>query len=104
MSLPSIEVASLFDIRGKSALIVGATGAFGKVACAALGSAGARLTIAAGNAAELSQLEGELKARGISAQGRRSSARQRSQRQRHCRACRSQLRRGGHPGGRFGHE
>jgi NAD(P)-dependent dehydrogenase (short-subunit alcohol dehydrogenase family) len=67
MSLPNIDVARLFDIRGKSAVIVGATGAFGKVACAALGSAGARLTIAAGNAAELSGLESDLKARGISA-------------------------------------
>jgi len=43
MSLPSIDSAGLFDVRGKSAVIVGATGAFGKVACATLGSAGARL-------------------------------------------------------------
>ena len=43
----------LFDVRGKSAIVIGATGAFGKVACATLGRAGARLTIAAGNAAEL---------------------------------------------------
>ena len=67
MSVPQIDVGKLFDVRGKSAVIVGATGAFGKVACAALGSAGARLTIAAGNAAELSSLESDLKARGISA-------------------------------------
>jgi NAD(P)-dependent dehydrogenase (short-subunit alcohol dehydrogenase family) len=51
MSLPNIDSAGLFDVRGKSAIIVGATGAFGKVACATLGSAGARLTIAAGKAA-----------------------------------------------------
>ena len=67
MSLPAIDVAGLFDIRGKSAVIVGATGAFGKVACAALGSAGARLTIAAGNSEELSRLESDLTARDISA-------------------------------------
>jgi NAD(P)-dependent dehydrogenase (short-subunit alcohol dehydrogenase family) len=67
VSLPNIDVAKLFDVRGKSAVIVGATGAFGKVACAALGSAGARLTIAAGNGAELSSLESDLKARDISA-------------------------------------
>jgi NAD(P)-dependent dehydrogenase (short-subunit alcohol dehydrogenase family) len=67
VSLPNIDVPRLFDVRGKSAVIVGATGAFGKVACAALGTAGARLTIAAGNAAELASLEGDLKARGISA-------------------------------------
>jgi NAD(P)-dependent dehydrogenase (short-subunit alcohol dehydrogenase family) len=53
MSLPNIDSAGLFDVRGKSAVIVGATGAFGKVACATLGAAGARLTIAAGKAAEL---------------------------------------------------
>jgi NAD(P)-dependent dehydrogenase (short-subunit alcohol dehydrogenase family) len=39
---------------------VGATGAFGKVACAALGRAGAKLTIAAANAVELSKLTDEL--------------------------------------------
>ena len=60
MTLPAINPSALFDVRGKSALIVGATGAFGKVACAALGRAGARLTIAAGNAAELSKLTNEL--------------------------------------------
>jgi NAD(P)-dependent dehydrogenase (short-subunit alcohol dehydrogenase family) len=60
MSLPAINPAALFDVRGKSALVVGATGAFGKVACATLGGAGARLTVAAGNAAELSKLMNEL--------------------------------------------
>jgi NAD(P)-dependent dehydrogenase (short-subunit alcohol dehydrogenase family) len=47
---------------GKSAIIVGATGAFGKVACATLGRAGARLTLAAGNVAELAHLAEELTA------------------------------------------
>ena len=60
MTLPAINPSALFDVRGKSALVVGATGAFGKVACAALGRAGARLTIAAGNEAELSKLTNEL--------------------------------------------
>ena len=41
MTLPAVDPSGLFDVRGKSALIVGATGAFGKVACAALGRAGA---------------------------------------------------------------
>ncbi len=40
MTLPSIDPSKLFDVRGKSALVVGATGAFGKVVCATLGSAG----------------------------------------------------------------
>jgi NAD(P)-dependent dehydrogenase (short-subunit alcohol dehydrogenase family) len=57
----------LFDVRGKSALIVGATGAFGKVACATLGAAGARLTVTAGSSGELAKLEAELKAAGIEA-------------------------------------
>jgi NAD(P)-dependent dehydrogenase (short-subunit alcohol dehydrogenase family) len=67
MSLPSIDPSRLFDVSGKSALIVGATGAFGKVACATLGSAGAKLTIAAGKAGDLRTLADELSARGIAA-------------------------------------
>ncbi|HEY1312752.1 MAG TPA: SDR family oxidoreductase [Steroidobacteraceae bacterium] len=68
MTLPKIDHAGLFDVRGKSAIIVGATGAFGKVACSTLGSAGAKLTVAAGNAAELAVLARELAAAGIDAQ------------------------------------
>jgi NAD(P)-dependent dehydrogenase (short-subunit alcohol dehydrogenase family) len=68
VTLPAINAARLFDISGKSAIVVGATGAFGKVACATLGSAGARLTVAAGNAAELNKLTDELSAAGIAAQ------------------------------------
>jgi NAD(P)-dependent dehydrogenase (short-subunit alcohol dehydrogenase family) len=68
VSLPAIDAGALFDIKDKSAIVVGATGAFGKVACATLGSAGARLTIAAGNAAELSTLADELSAHNIPAQ------------------------------------
>ena len=67
MTLPAIDHARLFDVRGKSAIVVGATGAFGKVACATLGAAGAKLTIAAGKAAELTELAAELAARGIAA-------------------------------------
>jgi NAD(P)-dependent dehydrogenase (short-subunit alcohol dehydrogenase family) len=65
MTLPKIDPAALFDVAGRSALIVGATGAFGKVACATLGAAGARLTITAGNASELKTLEGELLHAGV---------------------------------------
>jgi NAD(P)-dependent dehydrogenase (short-subunit alcohol dehydrogenase family) len=60
MTLPAIDSAGLFDVRGKSALVVGATGAFGRVACAALGRAGARLTVAAGSAADMSILANDL--------------------------------------------
>jgi len=67
MSLPNIDFAGLFNVRGKSAIVVGATGAFGKVACATLGAAGARLTIAAGKAAELNTLAAELDEKQIKA-------------------------------------
>jgi NAD(P)-dependent dehydrogenase (short-subunit alcohol dehydrogenase family) len=65
MTLPNIDPSGLFGVAGKSAVIVGATGAFGKVACATLGRAGARLTIAAGNAGELNALKDELEAAGV---------------------------------------
>lgn len=41
---------SLFDVRDKVALVVGASGAFGGVAAQTLANAGARLVLAAGNA------------------------------------------------------
>jgi NAD(P)-dependent dehydrogenase (short-subunit alcohol dehydrogenase family) len=65
VTLPALDPAQLFSVRGKSAIIVGASGAFGKVACAALGRAGARLTLAAGNSDELAKLSQELTAEGI---------------------------------------
>lgn len=67
MTLPSIDTRDLFDVAGKSALVIGATGAFGKVVCATLGGAGAKLTVTAGNAIELEGLAGELAAAGIEA-------------------------------------
>ncbi len=65
MTLPVIDTHALFDIAGKSAIVVGATGAFGKVVCAALGGAGAKLTIAAGNAGDLENLHTELETAGV---------------------------------------
>ena len=47
---------SLFDIRGKSAIVTGATGAFGALAAKVLAGAGASVTICAGNAAELKKV------------------------------------------------
>lgn len=67
MTLPNIDPAVLFDIRGKSAIIVGATGSFGKVACATLGRAGAKLTITAGNGSEIEALRQSLADEGIAA-------------------------------------
>ena len=41
--------AGLFDISGKSAVVVGASGAFGSTASLALGAMGAKMTLASGN-------------------------------------------------------
>lgn len=45
-----------FSVRAKSVLITGATGALGRVAAGALADAGARLTLAGGNAAGLTEV------------------------------------------------
>lgn len=68
MTLPTIDPTGLFDVTGKSALIVGATGAFGRVVCTTLGRAGARLTITAGNGKDLAALAEELTDAGINVQ------------------------------------
>src|ERR1700752_579946 len=47
---------SLFDVRGKSAIITGATGAFGAIAAKTLAAAGANVVIAANNAEGLKKL------------------------------------------------
>jgi NAD(P)-dependent dehydrogenase (short-subunit alcohol dehydrogenase family) len=47
------EPLSLFQVAGRSMLITGATGALGRVAALSLAAAGARLTLAAGNAERL---------------------------------------------------
>ncbi len=67
MTLPAINPMGLFDIAGKSAVVIGATGAFGQVVCATLGNAGAKLTVTAGNAESLATLQAELEAAGVSA-------------------------------------
>jgi NAD(P)-dependent dehydrogenase (short-subunit alcohol dehydrogenase family) len=61
-----MTAAELFDLSGKSALITGATGAFGTMAAETLATAGAKLTLAAGGADALEQLAGDLRARGTS--------------------------------------
>lgn len=50
---------SLFDVKGKVALITGATGAFGTVAAKTLAGAGCSLVLAAGNAEALGEIEKE---------------------------------------------
>jgi NAD(P)-dependent dehydrogenase (short-subunit alcohol dehydrogenase family) len=67
VTLPAISPATLFDVSGKSAIVIGATGSFGKVACATLGRAGAKLAITAGNSEALETLRAELATEGIAA-------------------------------------
>ncbi|HEY7301378.1 MAG TPA: SDR family oxidoreductase [Xanthobacteraceae bacterium] len=55
---------SLFDIRGKAAIVTGASGAFGSLAAKVLAGAGANVVLAAGNAAELTKVSGECEALG----------------------------------------
>lgn len=59
-----MNAAALFDVSGKSALVTGATGAFGKMAAETLADAGAKLTLTAGGADALDRLAGELHDRG----------------------------------------
>jgi len=54
MSLPTPQ--SIFDLTGKSALVTGATGAFGAEAARALAGAGAHVTLAGGNTDKLNAL------------------------------------------------
>src|SRR3954463_14163061 len=50
---------SLFDIRGKTAIVTGASGAFGALAAKVLAGAGANVVLAAGNAIELKKVAAE---------------------------------------------
>lgn len=54
----------LFDIRGKVAIVTGASGAFGSLAAKILAGAGARLVLAAGKASELEATAVECRAVG----------------------------------------
>ena len=50
---------SLFSVKGKTAIVTGATGAFGAIAAKTLAAAGANVVIAASNAEELKKLAAE---------------------------------------------
>ena len=52
---------SMFDVKGKVALITGASGAFGMVAARVLAGAGCKLVLVAGNADALVDIEGECR-------------------------------------------
>lgn len=60
----SLESKDLFNVRGKVALITGATGAFGHVAALALARAGAKTVLTASNAGALDKLAAEIRAAG----------------------------------------
>jgi NAD(P)-dependent dehydrogenase (short-subunit alcohol dehydrogenase family) len=53
---------SLFDVKGKNAIITGATGAFGAIAAKVLVATGANVVIAAGNAGSLKKIGDECRA------------------------------------------
>ena len=60
------DIAKLFDLTGKSALVTGATGALGSAAAAALAGAGAHVTLAGGNTEKLNAVADDLRGRGAS--------------------------------------
>ena len=55
---------SLFDIKGKTAIVTGASGAFGALAAKTLAGAGANVVLAASRQADLDKVGGECKALG----------------------------------------
>lgn len=55
---------AMFDVRGKTALITGASGAFGMVAARILAAAGCNLVLAAGGAEALEEIAAECRAAG----------------------------------------
>ena len=59
---------SMFDVKGKVAVITGASGAFGMVAARVLAGAGCRLVLAAGNATALKEIAEECRADGVAVQ------------------------------------
>lgn len=59
-----MDPLSMFDVRGKVALVTGASGAFGAVAARVLAGAGCALVLAAGNAEALAAIAAECEALG----------------------------------------
>jgi NAD(P)-dependent dehydrogenase (short-subunit alcohol dehydrogenase family) len=55
---------SLFDVKGKTAIVTGASGAFGALAAKVLAGAGANVVVSAGNAAELKKVAGQCESLG----------------------------------------
>ena len=55
---------SLFDVKGKVAIVTGASGAFGALAAEVLAAAGAKLALAAGKAKELAEIAAKCRQAG----------------------------------------
>ncbi len=64
MILPAVDPGKLFDVAGKTAVITGATGAFGQVAAVTLGRSGCKLALAGAKVADLQELAAALTAEG----------------------------------------
>jgi NAD(P)-dependent dehydrogenase (short-subunit alcohol dehydrogenase family) len=64
MSGAPVDPLALFSVRGKVAVVTGASGAFGAVASETLASAGAKLVLAAAKAKELGEVAAECQRRG----------------------------------------
>lgn len=64
ISEPLRSPLSLFRVEGKVALITGASGAFGRAVAIALGSLGAKLTLASGSEKELNEVAEEVRSVG----------------------------------------
>ena len=65
---------SLFDVRGKTAIVTGATGAFGAMAAKVLAGAGANVVLCANNAGELQKVAAECAEARWEDRGRRQAA------------------------------
>ncbi|MCF8095313.1 MAG: SDR family oxidoreductase [Desulfobacteraceae bacterium] len=63
------KITDLFDLTGKSALVVGATGSLGAAATKALAGAGANVTLTGGNKEKLDELVDAVNEAGGKAQG-----------------------------------
>ena len=61
MAADSTNPLSLFDVAGRTALITGASGAFGMVAARVLAGAGCKLALVAGNADALADIAAECR-------------------------------------------
>jgi NAD(P)-dependent dehydrogenase (short-subunit alcohol dehydrogenase family) len=64
ISEPLRNPLGLFDVRGKSAIVTGASGAFGRATALMLASLGANLTLAGGSVAELEAVAKEVESLG----------------------------------------